>query len=233
MLPEYVVEKKEMVDESVAVLYNTISELIEDKKFWIGKIIGRWLSIAAAARNSAEIIWRIACCRCWSWKLSRASASNTSWTPEAFVRNRFEETYRQAEDILQTRYKEWENRSRSEYFRVRNNYFFLFTLAYRIKQEFFNENGFIRIKLAVEGNDIKRGRNWEIYRREDKDENTITIPLDKLRLSLKSGEELTYIKTLPDIFFKPVEIVPIIKPDIYNVVRVAWSVVRERRAGRL
>lgn len=31
ILPEYAVEKKEMIDESVAVLYNTISELIESK----------------------------------------------------------------------------------------------------------------------------------------------------------------------------------------------------------
>ena len=32
ILPEYVVEKEEMIDESVAVLYNTISDLIESKK---------------------------------------------------------------------------------------------------------------------------------------------------------------------------------------------------------
>ena len=78
----------------------------------------------------------------------------------------------------------------------------------------------MRIKLAVEGNDLKHGRNWEIYRYDkDDSENTITIPLDKWRLTLKTGDELTYIKTLPDIFFNPGEIVPIINPDIYNVVQ--------------
>lgn len=299
MLPEYVVEKKEMVDESVAVLYNTISDMIEDKKIVSRqayqalvldcgggttdvsscsfKVDNRRVSYKIDIETGYEsgstefggnnLTYRVlqmlklkiieSLSKQYETNNGRIRAQHEFYGEKiAFdsrtyalasvipktktllqdfnidvfryvdengitpLYRRFEDAYRQAEEILPTRYKEWENRSRSEYFRVRNNYYFLFALADRIKQEFFNENGFMRIKLAVEGNDTKRGRNWEIYwHDEDKIENTITIPLDKWRLTLKTGDELTYIKTLPDIFFNPVEIVPIINPDIYNIVR--------------
>ncbi|MBR2733183.1 MAG: molecular chaperone [Selenomonadaceae bacterium] len=299
MLPEYVVEKKEMVDESVAVLYNTISELIEDKKIvnrqkYRALVVdcgGGTTDVSSCSFNvdNRRVAYKIDIETGYENGSTEFGGNNLTYrvlqmlklkiieslgkqyeTDDGRIRaqhefygekvafdsqtymiastipkiknllqdfnidvfryvddngvdalyRRFEDAYRRAEDILPTRYKDWENRSRSEYFRVRNNYYFLFALAERIKQEFFNENGFMRVKLAVEGNDITRGRNWEIYRHDgDKIENTITIPLDKWRLTLLKGDELTYIKTLPNIFFNPIEIVPIITPDIYNVVR--------------
>lgn len=298
MLPEYVVEKKEMVDESVAVLYNTISELIEDKKI-VNRQVYRALVIDCGGgttdvsscsfqvdnrrvsykidietgyeNGSTEfggnnLTYRVL----QMLKLKIIESLSKQFEAEngliraqhefygekvAFDGNtyalastipktklllqdfntdifryvdesgvdslfrRFEDAYLMAEEILPTRYKDWENRSRAEYFRVRNNYYFLFALAERIKKEFFNEHGFMSIKLAVDGNDTRRGRNWEIYRHaDDQSDNTITIPLDKWRLTLKTGDDLTYIKTLPNIYFSPVELIPIINPDIYNVV---------------
>ena len=75
------------------------------------------------------------------------------------------------------------------------------------------------VRLAVEGNDFKPGRNWEIYRHaEEIADNTITIPLDKWRLTLKNSAGLTLIKNLPDVSFNLFEVSPLINPDIYNII---------------
>ena len=136
------------------------------------------------------------------------------------VYKEFEQAYNQAEEILPTRYKDWETRNRNDYFHVRNNYYFLFMLAEQIKQEFFKNYGILRVLLAVEGNRDKPDRNWEINRQyDDFAEDTIKIPLDKWKLTLRNSEGLTLIKNLPDISFNVFEIEPLLNPDIYNIIR--------------
>ena len=138
----------------------------------------------------------------------------------AKVYKNFEAAYFQAEEILPTQYKNWETRNRNEYFRVRNNYYFLFALAEKIKQEFFKHYGILRVLLTVEGNRDKPDRNWEINRQfENLDEDTIKIPLDKWKLTLQNSNGLTLMKYLPDISFSVFEIEPLLNPDIYNIIR--------------
>ena len=298
ILPEYVVEKKEMADESVAVLYNTISEQIESKKirnkqkysalvidcgggttdisscsFQVdNRRVSYAIDIEAGYENGTtdfggnNLTYRImqmlklkiveTLCKQYQdeTELSRARRNfygernafdnQTFITASAIpkVKNllkdfnfdvfryidehgveplyqKFSGACLQAEEILPTRFKEWENKSREEYFQVRNNYYFLFTLADRIKQALFKDYDITQILLAVEGNDYRRGRNWEIYRREEEAlENTVTIPLDKWRLMIKNSYGLTLIKNLPNIFLRLFEVTQIISPDIYNVI---------------
>ena len=138
----------------------------------------------------------------------------------AAVYKDFEAAYMQAEEILPTRYKDWETRNRNDYFRVRNNYYFLFTLAEQIKQNFFQNYGILRVLLTVEGNRYKPDRNWEFNQQyENFDEDTIKIPLDKWKLTLKNSNGLTLIKYLPDISFSVFEVEPLLDPDIYNIIR--------------
>ena len=297
ILPEYVVEKKEMIDESVAVLYNTISDLIESKKIsnrqkyralvidcgggttdvssCAFQVDNRRVSYAIDIETGYEngstdfggknLTYRVlqmlklkivetlcdqyrnedirirARHEFYGEKISldsqtffRASAIPTIkkllevFHTDVFryidengadpLYREFETAYNQAEEIIPTKFKTWENRTRAEYFRVRNNYYFLFSLADKIKREFFKTYDVMRILLAVEGNEYRPGRNWEIYRRANTAEDIVTLPLDKWRLTIKIGDELSLIKNLPDISFNLFEISLIINPDIFAMI---------------
>lgn len=299
ILSDYSVEKSEMIDESVAVLYNTISELIENKtirnrqkysalvidcgggttdisscSFSVdNQRVAYSIDIETGYENGStdfggnNLTYRIlqmlklkiieTLCNQYMNRSSiiqarrefygekdsfdhktflKASAIPTVKTllkdfnlsifryidehGVAEVYRDFEAAYNQAEEILPTRFKEWETKNRSEYFRVRNNYYFLFGLADKIKQEFFKNYGVMRVLLTVEGNLDKLGRNWEIHRKyEDFAEDTIKVPLDKWKLTMRNSDGLTLMKYLPDISFSVFEIEPIINPDIYNIIR--------------
>lgn len=299
ILPEYAVEKKEMIDESVAVLYNTISELIESKSIrnrqkYSALVIdcgggttdisscsfsvddhrvAYSIDIETGYENGStdfggnNLTYRIlqalklkiveTLCRQYLNRSSIIKARRSfygakdSFDHQTFLKassiptlknllrdfnlevfryidehgvaavyEDFENAYRLAEEILPTRFKDWENRNRNEYFRVRNNYYFLFTLADRIKQEFFKNYGVMKVLLTVEGNRDKPDRNWEINQQyEDLDDDTVKIPLDKWQLTMRNSEGLTLMKYLPDISFSVFEIEPILNPDIYNIIR--------------
>lgn len=138
----------------------------------------------------------------------------------AAIYKNFERAYEMAEEILPTRFKEWETRDRSDYFRVRNNYYFLFALADRIKQEFFKTYGVMKVLLAVEGNDDELGRNWETGRHHARStDDTIVVPLDKWKLSINNSDGLTLIRDMADVSFSLFEVEPILNPDIYNIIR--------------
>lgn len=298
ILPEYAVEMKEMIDESVAVLYNIISELIENKtirnrqkysalvidcgggttdisscNFVVdNQRVAYSIDIETGYENGStdfggnNLTYRIlqmlklkiveTLCKQYSNKnplitarrefygekdpfnhemFLRASTIPTlknllkdfNWDVYRFIDENgtapiyknFEDAYARAEEILPTRFKDWENKNRAEYFLVRNNYYFLFNLAASIKENFFSNYGILKVILAVEGNRDKPSRNWEINRKyEYFDEESIKLPLDKWKLTLKSSEGLTLVKNLPDISFSIFEIEPLLNPDIYNII---------------
>ena len=61
---------------------------------------------------------------------------------ESFYKG-LQEAYEKAENILPTAFKRFETYGKEGYYRVRNNYFFLFTLADEIKQELFSGNDIV------------------------------------------------------------------------------------------
>ncbi len=299
ILPEYAIEQKEMVDESVAVLYNIISEFIESKtirnrqkysalvidcgggttdisscSFKVdNQRVAYSIDIETGYENGStdfggnNLTYRIlqilklkiveTLCKQYvnyspilkarqefygeksffnQETFLRASAIPTlktllkDFNLDVFryidengitsIYKNFEEAYQKAEEILPTRFKDWENKKRAEYFSVRNNYYFLFEIADRIKQEFFKNYGIMQVILAIEGNNDKPSRNWEINRKyETSGENLITIPLDKWKLMLKNSTGLTLMKNLQNISFSIFEIEPLLNPDIYNIIR--------------
>ena len=299
ILPEYTIERKDMVDESVAVLYNTISDFIDGKlirnrqkynalvidcgggttdisscSFVVDdRRVAYSIDIETGYENGStdfggnNLTYRIlqmlklkiveTLCRrhleqtalvkarrnYYGEKdifdprtLLKASAIPTLKTllkdfnldvyryidehGVASIYKNFERAYEMAKEILPTRFKEWETKNRSEYFRVRNNYYFLFALADKIKQEFFKSYGVMRILLAVEGNNDKPGRNWELARQSERsDEDTIVLPLDKWRLTVRNSSGLALMKDMPDVSFGLFEVEPILNPDIYNIIR--------------
>ncbi len=307
ILPEYAVEKKEMIDESVAVLYNTISELIENKTLrnkqkysaividcgggttdissCVFRVENRRVSYAIDIETGYEngntdfggnnLTYRIlqmlklkiveVLCRKHLNKNPLIKAQREffgekdSFDEETFAKaqkipalknllksfdldvyrlidedgtakiyENFENAYAMAEEILPTKFKNWESKNRAEYLRVRNNYYFLFALADRIKQEFFKSYGVTKILLSVENNHYKPDRNWEINQKYDEIfEDTVTISLDKWKLTIKNADGLNFISELPDISFSVFEIEPLINPDIYGVVRQLFDPIYE------
>lgn len=307
ILPEYAVEKKEMIDESVSVLYNTISELIESKTIrnrqkysalvidcgggttdissCTFQVDNRRVSYAIDIETGYEngntdfggnnLTYRIlqmlklkiveTLCKKHINQDNLVKArrefygEKDSFDEQTFFKAKsipsirtllrnfnldvyrfidenginqiyenFETAYRQAEEILPTRFKDWESKTRNEYLRVRNNYYFLFSLADEIKQEFFKSYGTTKILLSVEGNHYKPDRNWEINRQFKPDsEDTIIISLDKWKLTIKNTIGLTFINDLPDISFSIFEIEPILNPDIYNIIRQLFNPIYE------
>ena len=59
------------------------------------------------------------------------------------------------------------------------------------------------------------------------DEETVQLPLDKWKLTLRNADGLTLMKYLPDISFSVFEIEPILSPDIYNIVRQLLNAIYE------
>ena len=293
IFPDYAVEKSDMIDESVAVLYNTISELIESKSIrnrqkysalvidcgggttdissCTFKVDNRRVSYAIDIETGYEngstdfggnnLTYRIL--QILKLKLveaiyqSHLNQSNILKARREFfgvkeildsktiqliseiprlknllkdfnldvfryidengvnsIYKNFEDAYNLAEGILPTKYKIWETKNRSDYFRVRNNYYFLFSLASIVKQEFFKTHGIFKVLLSVEDNNKTS-------------EDTISLPLDKWKLTLQNAEGLCYIKNLPDISFSVFEIETLINPDIYNIIRHLFDPIYE------
>ena len=71
------------------------------------------------------------------------------------VYRRLEEAYEAAEQVIPTKFKKYENSTRDEYFMVKNNFYFLFDIADRMKKEFYMNEGVIRNSFSSSD---KRGR---------------------------------------------------------------------------
>ena len=58
----------------------------------------------------------------------------------------FKERYKMAEKWIPTRFKEYEEKGREQYFLVKNNYYCLFFLAEQVKKQFFQKEFCYQIK---------------------------------------------------------------------------------------
>ncbi|MCM1258330.1 MAG: hypothetical protein NC307_10830 [Roseburia sp.] len=108
-----------------------------------------------------------------------------------------EKKYAQAEKCLPTRFKEYEDTSREQYFYVKNNYYYLFELAEQIKKKFFRSEFCYKLKLSTE-----KGSG---------------IFLDKWKLSVCRGGEFAYLSGSLEIDLYLNEIEEILRPDIYHL----------------
>jgi len=77
------------------------------------------------------------------------------------VYKQFENAFEDAESIIPTRFKEYENHTRDEYLRVRNNHYFLWEIAEEMKKEFFRKTGILRSRFYSES-DIQQDSDLNI-----------------------------------------------------------------------
>ena len=115
-----------------------------------------------------------------------------------------DEEYQKAEQVLPTKFKEYEHSSNLEYYAVKNNFYFLFQIAEQIKQEFFSPKDILRI--AVSSIDFT-------------ETVTKTLVVDRWKLSVREGDGLHLIKDIPTVYLSIHELNRLLKADIYGIVK--------------
>ena len=115
-----------------------------------------------------------------------------------------ERRYLQAEKWLPTRFKEYEGRSREQYFYVKNNYYYLFELAEQAKKLFFQAGFCYRLKIST-------NKGEDLF-------------LDKWKLSFcgkgdggSAAEQLETISGPLEICLYLHEIEELLRPEIYGL----------------
>lgn len=252
ILPDYAVEKKDMIDEGVSVLYNTISSMIQKESVRDGeeykaliidcgggttdlcsckfRVWDRRVSYRIEIDTSYEngdtdfggnnLTYRImqllkiaAVNRIYDMNLGPESHILSGYDIDVFryvdqhgteaLYAELEEEYKEAEEFIPTRFREFESRSRADYYKVKNNFYFLFHMAETIKKEFYNHIGTLRIALSSQ---------------EIQESATTWIPVDKWRLSRYTEKGLETIKEFPAVYFSIYEIGLLLKGDIYGII---------------
>jgi len=112
--------------------------------------------------------------------------------------------YDAAEQILPTRFKYFEGVNRSEYFKARSNFYFLFQLAEQVKKIFFDRAGVLQIHLG----DSKLIRP-----------DTVHVGLDKWKLSVQNNGSLAVLKTVPSFSLSIHDMEQLLRADIYGVIQ--------------
>nr|WP_106780326.1 molecular chaperone [Lysinibacillus timonensis] len=123
------------------------------------------------------------------------------------VYEKLEEHYQQVEEILPTKFKPYENRSREDYQRVRHNFYFLWELADSMKKEFFRKTGVVRNRF-----DSNSGQLHE--------NDLFVTAVDRWFLSIYENGQFKDVYDYPDMIFNIQEINHLIKADIYEIIRM-------------
>lgn len=252
ILSDYTLEKEQMLDEGVAVLYNSISEMIKLNKFEPNteykaliidcgggttdlssctfsvenKRVSYQINIKTAYENGDtdfggnNLTYRIM----QLIKISLAYAFDKTESIEDLIEDfdidlfrevdragdkfniyeRLESIYKLTEDIIPTRFKDYEHKNRSDYYAVKNNFYYLFDMAEKVKTEFYTKTGTLRIALStVLLNEIA----------------TTSILVSRFKLYVKEKDILVVQKDIPTIYISIYELNLLLKADIYAIVK--------------
>lgn len=253
ILPAYALPMEEVLDEGVAVLYNTISSMIEKRNFedaqayealiidcgggttdlcacrfriWDKRISYR-IEIETSYENGDtdfggnNLTYRImqymklvlagSCgysgipdqetvLRCFDTDIYRFVDENGA----AKLYEPFEQLYESAERYIPTRFREYESRGREDYFKVKNNFYYLFFLAERMKKLFFDCADIQQVTVGSGGADGKGG---------------VFLRADKWKLAVVKDGQLSVCKEFPDMEFGLFSVELLLKGDIYGIIR--------------
>lgn len=217
LLPEYSVNCE--LDEGMAVLFNSINGLIRGKRYeerrWYHALVldcGGGTTDLTSGRFCIEnnrVSYIIDLETRYENGDTNFGGNNLTYrilqllklriVEEAFIRQPdagdLQELYDRAEEWLPTRFKEYEEKSRENYFLVKNNYYYLFGLAEQIKKRFFQPEFCYQIILST-----KKGEG---------------IFLDKWKLSMNRGGQLRYLDEPVRLCVYLNEIEELLRPDVY------------------
>lgn len=254
ILSEYTLENETMLDEGVAVLYNSISDLIKQFRFQ-PNIEQKALIIdcGGGTTDLSSCTFSIESNRV-SYKINiKTSYENGdtdfggnnltyrimqlikialahSYDDKTFISvneimksfdidlfravdndgtsykiyDLLEKRYLDAEKIIPTRFKDYEHKSRTDYYAVKNNFYYLFDMAEKVKTEFYKKTGTLRIALStIKLNEIA----------------TTCILVNRWKLYVRQKDILTIQKDIPVVYFSIYELNLLLKADIYSIVK--------------
>jgi hypothetical protein len=121
------------------------------------------------------------------------------------VYRELEDAYRQAEAVIPTRYRDHEYSGRDDYYKVYNNFHYLFTLAERVKKAFFGNDQILRI--VVSSNELAP------------QPDTVHIKAQRWKLAVHSNGSLNIKKHLPEIGINTYQARAVFEADIYDIFR--------------
>lgn len=122
------------------------------------------------------------------------------------VYERLEAAYAVAEAIIPTRFKDYEYKSRDEYYMVKNNFYLLFSLAEKAKKIFFS---FYQLLRVVIGSAILA---------ED-DRYRATLPAPRWKLAVNTVKGLAVQKEFPTVILNTAIVKMVLKANIYDIIR--------------
>ena len=118
----------------------------------------------------------------------------------AFSYEKLEQLYQQAEHYIPTLFKDYRERSREQYFFVKNNYYYLFEMAETIKKQFFQSKF-----------------RYELYVSTDKNNEEGAVFLDRWKLSIIADGLFDHIHESVEFPLYLNEIEELLRPDIYQL----------------
>ena len=120
------------------------------------------------------------------------------------VYNLLEKDYAEAEKVIPTKYREFENQPQNIYDKVKNNFYFLWTLAEEMKKEFYRSSSITRYQFGTES-------------RKETDLHVKKIEQWKLSAMKDGVWDESYKR--PEITFTSKEIDKLMRADIYYLIR--------------
>ncbi|MGN0304668.1 MAG: molecular chaperone [Lachnospiraceae bacterium] len=252
ILPKYEILEEDMLDEGVAVLYNSIAELIARKSFPNNRElkaliidcgggttdlsscrftinehrVSYAIRIATAYENGdTDFGGNNLTCRIMEMlKLALVhQLESRGYMAEEIIEGmgkdifrrvddegveavygRLDAEYQKAEAVIPTRFKDYEHRSNVDYFAVKNNFYFLFELAEKIKKTFYEKGDALRVVIS----------SVPIT-----ETATVCILADRFKLSVYEGEQLNVLKDIPTVYFSINQLNRLLQGDIYRIVK--------------
>lgn len=253
LLPEYEIDAVHMLDEGTAVIYNSISSLIEKQRYEDGALYSALiidcgggttdLCSSQFAISNDSVAYRVDIETTYENGDTNFGGDNITYRIMQYIKIMFanyysrkqmvhiddlitvasedifryvdefgkdevyeklNKAYDEAEVIIPTRFKQYENHTRDEYYMVKNNFYFLFEIADKMKKKFYASEG------------IVRNRFQSSYEKEDEDLRITRI--DRWNLVVCENGQLVYNHTFPDVVFNIKEIELLLKADIYSII---------------
>ncbi|MCM1161725.1 MAG: molecular chaperone [Roseburia sp.] len=253
LLPEYDIDTKHMLDEGTAVIYNTIHNLIEKKRYYEGEEISALiidcgggttdLSSCNFVIENDSISYKVEIETTYENGDTNFGGNNITYRIMQYIKIMFakhysqggqvridelitvasedifrfvdefgreevykdlERAYDEAEAVIPTKFKNYENHTRDEYFMVKNNFYFLFDIADRMKKQFYMREGILRNSFQ---------NNYE----KENDDLKVT-QIDRWNLVVREEGRLIYKHSFPEVVFNIKEIELLLKADIYEIV---------------
>ena len=242
-----------MLDEGVAVLYNSISELISQKRFRNNEELqaliidcGGGTTDLSSSRfmiNDQRVSYKIQISTAYENGDTDFGGNNLTYRimeilklalvrqldgvdgssvndiiehmgrdifrrideeGEAEVYRQLDEEYRLAEAFLPTRFKDYEHKSNSDYYAVKNNFYFLFELAEDIKKAFYGKGDTLRV--VVSSIPISESA-------------TVCVLADRFKLSVYEKGQLQVLKDIPTVYFSISQLNRLLQGDVYRIVK--------------